>query len=96
MTYAEFSCPVGRFGAKVISRPHERVIIEAIGRAIAMNTSNELEVTLSADLYRRLRQESRRLSVPLRYLVASVVLDTIEDVEPRTTRDDCSEPALAV
>lgn len=57
-----------------------------------MDATTELEVTLSAELYRRLRREARRLGVPLRYLVASVVLDTLEEVEEQ--EDHYLEPAL--
>lgn len=59
-----------------------------------MNAKTELEVTLSPDLYRRLRREARLLGVPLRYLVASVVLDTIEGAEGPSADQDCLEPAL--
>jgi len=59
-----------------------------------MKTSPELEVTLSADLYRRLRLEARRLGVPMTYLVASVVVDTIEEAEAHA-EPACLEPALA-
>lgn len=60
-----------------------------------MNASQtEFEVTLTDDLYCFLRREARRLGVPLRYLVASVVLDTLEGVEEET---NCAGamPALA-
>jgi len=38
-----------------------------------------LSVTLSSDLMRHMRAESRRLGVPLEWLVASMVVDTMED-----------------
>ncbi len=50
-----------------------------------MNGAAEVCVTLEPELYRRLREESRRLGVSLEWLVASLVVDTIES--------DCPEPA---
>jgi hypothetical protein len=44
-----------------------------------MNPSPEVAVTLSADLYKHLRAEARRLRVPLAWLVASMVVDTMGD-----------------
>ena len=38
-----------------------------------MNTGSELAVTLSAELYKHLRAEARRLKLPLEWLVASMV-----------------------
>lgn len=35
-------------------------------------------VTLSSDLYRELRRESRRLGIPMEWLVASLVVDTVD------------------
>jgi hypothetical protein len=43
-----------------------------------MTNTAELSVTLTAELFERLRAESRRLEVPLEWLVASLVVDTIE------------------
>lgn len=54
----------------------------------AMNARTELAVTLSDDLYDHLCDEARRLGIPLEWLVASLVVDTIEETEP--------ESALAV
>ncbi len=39
----------------------------------------DLAVTLSADLDRHLRSEAARLDIPLEWLVASIVVDSIED-----------------
>ena len=47
-----------------------------------MNPSSELSVTLSPELYRHLKAEARRLGVPLQWLVASLVVDTIEKAGP--------------
>lgn len=41
----------------------------------------EVSVTLSKELYRQLRAESRRLGLPLEWVVASMVADTIESRE---------------
>ncbi len=51
-----------------------------------MNGAAEVCVTLEPDLYRHLREEARRLGVALEWLVASLVVDTIESDSP--------EPAL--
>jgi hypothetical protein len=42
-------------------------------------TSPELSVTLSAALYDHLCAEARRLDVPIEWLVASLVLDTVDE-----------------
>ncbi len=47
-----------------------------------MNTRPELTVTLSRELYKHLSAESVRLDVPLEWLVASMVLDTVHSDEP--------------
>ncbi len=52
-----------------------------------MFTVPELCVTLSAELYESLRAESYRLDVPLEWLVASLIVDTMEGSES-------PEPAL--
>jgi len=44
-----------------------------------MQTRSELAVTLSPQLYEHLKSEARRLDVPLEWLVASLVVDTVED-----------------
>lgn len=46
-----------------------------------MIAAPELSVTLTPELMRHLRAESRRLDVPLEYLVAGLVLDTLGDAE---------------
>jgi hypothetical protein len=55
-----------------------------------VDSLGELAVTLSSDLYAHLRLEARRLGVPMRWLVASMVLDTFEskiasEIEAGTT-----------
>jgi hypothetical protein len=45
-----------------------------------MTTAPEVDVTLSADLLRRLRAEARALGVPLQWLVASLVVDTVDSL----------------
>lgn len=54
---------------------------------LTMKRAAELSVTLTAELYNRLVAESRELDVPLAWLVASLVVDTIEST--------LHEPALA-
>jgi len=48
-----------------------------------------VEVTLSGELLRHLRAEAKRLGVPLQWLVASMVLDTVESAE------NCHKPVAA-
>jgi hypothetical protein len=52
-----------------------------------MNTRSELAVTLTAELYKHLRAEARRLDIPLEWLVASLVVDTVDE--------EACEPVLA-
>ena len=51
-----------------------------------MSIRNEVAVTLTPELYDRLAAEAAVLGVPLQWLVASLVVDTIEA--------DAPEPAL--
>lgn len=63
-----------------------------------MHTATELSVTLSADLLQHLRSESQRLDVPLEWLVASIVADTLEVSEAEAAVVEspaCWEPAVA-
>jgi hypothetical protein len=46
-----------------------------------MNAASELAVTLSDALLAHLRDEARRLDVPLVWLVASLVVDTMEEAD---------------
>jgi len=55
--------------------------------ATTMDSASEVSVTLDRGLFDRLRAEARRLGVPLEWVVASLVVDTIEAGRP--------EPALA-
>lgn len=43
-----------------------------------MDASSEIQVTLSDELMKRLRLESQERHVPLRWLVAGLVCDTLE------------------
>jgi hypothetical protein len=43
-----------------------------------MNSASEIAVTLAPELFDRLMAEARRLEVSVEWLVASLVLDTIE------------------
>lgn len=44
-----------------------------------MNATKEVAVTLSSELLDHLRAESRLIGVPLEYLVAGLVVDTMGD-----------------
>lgn len=55
-----------------------------------MNAAPEVAVTLSPDLLDRLRAEARHLGVPLEYVVAGLVADTID-----ATREPRPRPRLA-
>ena len=46
-----------------------------------MKTNSEIVVTLSDDLLESLRAQAQELKVPLKWLVASLVCDTIEPAE---------------
>jgi hypothetical protein len=52
-----------------------------------MSNAREVCVTLAPDLFERLRAEARELGVPIEWVVASLVVDTIEADRP--------EPAVA-
>jgi hypothetical protein len=43
-----------------------------------MNAKSEVAVTLSTELYERLTAEAKALGVALEWLVASIVVDTLE------------------
>lgn len=51
-----------------------------------MNSATEVSVTLTPELFERLRCESRRLRLPIEWLVASLVVDTMDVA--------CPPPAL--
>jgi hypothetical protein len=58
-----------------------------------MKTHSEIAVTLSDELLETLRAHSQELNIPLKWLVAGLVCDTIDQVEqprdqrsPRSTR----------
>jgi hypothetical protein len=52
-----------------------------------MKTEPSLAVTLSVELFELLTAEARKLGLPLEWLVASLVVDTVDD--------NGSKPALA-
>jgi hypothetical protein len=52
-----------------------------------MNAEPSLAVTLSAELFELLSVEARKLGLPLEWLVASLVVDTVDE--------DSLTPALA-
>jgi hypothetical protein len=47
-----------------------------------MKSMPELAVTLSAELLEQLKAEAALLGLPVEWLVASLVVDTIEESEP--------------
>jgi hypothetical protein len=48
------------------------------GTESTMSTEPSLAVTLSAELFELLSAEARKLGLPLEWLVASLVADTVE------------------
>ena len=54
-----------------------------------MNAAPEVAVTLSPELLARLRDEAAALDLPIEYLVAALVLDTMEG------SCETTEPTLA-
>ena len=52
-----------------------------------MNATSELAVTLSDELFSHLSDEATRLGIPLEWLVASMVVDTMDDEDD--TLDPC-------
>ena len=52
-----------------------------------MTAAPMLKVTLSDDLYTHLREEAQRLEIPLEWLVASIVADTLEEDEEALDKD---------
>jgi hypothetical protein len=51
-----------------------------------MSNAPEVAVTLSIELLRHLRDESRRLEIPLEWLVAGLVCDSFGDQELGSNR----------
>ena len=47
-----------------------------------MKRTSEVSVTLTPELFQRLEAEARELSVSIEWLVASLVVDTIEAERP--------------
>lgn len=50
-----------------------------VARNDTMNTEASLAVTLSAELFDRLSAEARLLGLPLEWVIASLVADTVDD-----------------
>ncbi len=44
-----------------------------------MKTEPSLAVTLSVELFARLSDEARKLGLPLEWLVASLIVDTVDE-----------------
>jgi hypothetical protein len=58
----------------------------------AMDANGEIRVTLSNELLKQLRKEAASCHVPLRWLVAGLVCDTVETCNQTTSSN---RPALA-
>lgn len=43
--------------------------------------ASELSVTLSPQLYDHFREEASRLGLPIEWLIASLIVDTVDEVE---------------
>ena len=52
-----------------------------------MKTATQFAITLTPELYERLTAEASQLDVPLEWVLASLVVDTLES--------NCPDPALA-
>jgi hypothetical protein len=53
-----------------------------------MSNRSRISVTLSDDLLDHLRLQSQQLHVPLKWLVAGLVLDTSDSAGPTATNDN--------
>ncbi len=53
-----------------------------------MQNNSEISVTLSGELINHLRSQAQQLHVPLKWLVASLVVDTSETASCRAATDD--------
>jgi len=51
-----------------------------------MKTKREVAVTLTQELLDRLREEAQQLDVALEWLIASLVVDTIDGLQPARAR----------
>ncbi len=60
-----------------------------------MKTDPEIRVTLSDELLDRLRSQARELQVSIKYLVASLICDTMESVG-KPLDDPTPQPARQV
>jgi hypothetical protein len=52
-----------------------------------MKTSPEIDVTLSDELMEHLQARSQELKIPLKWLVAGLVCDTIDPADPPIDRE---------
>lgn len=61
-----------------------------------MKTDGQIQVTLSDELLENLRAQARELNIPLKWLVAGLVCDTLDPVEPPNRQDSgCSARHVA-
>lgn len=52
-----------------------------------MKTHGQIQVTLSDELFESLRAQARELNIPLKWLVAGLVCDTIDTDESPNCQD---------
>jgi hypothetical protein len=46
------------------------------------SNASELSVTLSPELFAQVQQEAKALGLPIEWLIASLIVDTVDEVEP--------------
>jgi hypothetical protein len=44
--------------------------------------ASELSVTLSPQLFEHFREEAERLDLPIEWLIASLIVDTVDELDP--------------
>ena len=82
------------FGMRIATskKTIRRFVTPIANGGLIVNATSQVIVTLSADLLKQLRKEAREQHVPLRWLVAGLVCDTLET--GRRLRD-AGQPAFA-
>jgi hypothetical protein len=60
-----------------------------------MTTNREILVTLSDELFDRMRLQAQELHIPLKWLVAGLICDTIDPAE-ESPADQAAQPARQV
>jgi hypothetical protein len=49
-----------------------------------IQNASELSVTLSPELFAQIRDEAKQLDLPIEWLIASLIVDTVDSVSPAT------------